>query len=124
MTQEYSQRQDYGKIVALTNIIAFEIMDYYSRHKDAPEGICEPAQNLLKVVTYRDHYTEIKDAGLRRFFYTAYGNLIAPLSVGSLGLREQVIDLYDQAYQMWENPAVQAMDGDNENISFLMWRLD
>lgn len=120
----YGQRQDYGKIVALANIIAFEIMDFYSSRMHASEGICEPAQNLLNVVAYRDHYTEIKDAGLRRFFFTAYANLIAPLSVGSLGLREKVIDLYEQAYQLWEDPDVQALDGDNEDISFLMWRID
>lgn len=120
----YEQRQDYGKIVTLTNMIAYEIIDYYSHYKNTAEGICEPARNLLKVVTYRDHYTEIADAGMRRFFYTAYGNLIASLSEGSLGLREQVFDLYEQAYQMWEDPAVQALDGDNEDIRFLMWRLD
>lgn len=120
----YEQGQDYGKIVALNNIIAFEIMDYYTSYKDAAEGICEPAQNLLKAVAYRDHYTEIKDAGFRRFFYTAYSNLVAPLSECSLELRKQIFGLYDQAYEMWEDPAVQALDGDNEDIRSLMWKLD
>lgn len=120
----YTKKQDYGKIVVLTGILAFEIMDYYKSYTDAGKGISEPAQGFLKVIELRNHYTEIKDIKYRRFFYTAFCNLISPLPTGSLELREMIFDLYEQACDMWNDPVVQTLDGDNEDIKFLMWKLD
>ena len=120
----YEKRREYDKIVVLNCILGFEIMDYYKRYNDPVEDVNEPVEYFLNALALRDYYTGIKDSRIRRFFFVAYCNLISPLPNNCLMLRDRVFELYDQAVELWERADVQALDGENEDIRALIWKLD
>ncbi len=78
---------------------------------------------LLKIIAYQPEYLNIPTADGRRRFWGAYYNIIV------VALGNRAIDI-DQSYQylktamnFWNSPEVQALDGDNEEISNIVSRI-
>ena len=78
----------------------------------------------MNVVSLCGHYCEIENRMYRRFFFTAFCNLVSPLSSYSATLRTGMLELYDKAKALWSREDVQALDGNERDFQQLMWKLD
>ena len=120
----YNEKRDYGKIVALNSMIAFELIDYERNYTNNKERNSEAAKYFLNVVSLCGHYCEIENRMYRRFFFTAFCNLVSPLTSYSAALRTSMLELYDKAKALWSREDVQALDGNERDFQQLMWKLD
>ncbi len=120
----YEEHFDVEKLVVLYHLLAFEISEYNWGTAERVETLTLPVAYYKNVVELQDHYAEIENPRVRRFFFTAYCNLIAPLSQTNVYLREEVFDLYDAAHELWNRKEVQALDADNEDILATLAQMD
>jgi len=94
----YEAENNYDRLVFLYINIAYEEMEYYLR-MDPEEYKEEVRDYLLKVISLRDHYQEIKEVENRQRIFMAYYNLIASLSDLVVEYRRDTLDYYEEAIE-------------------------
>ena len=82
--------------MALNSMIAFELIDYERNYTNNKERNSEAAKYFFNVVSLCGHYCEIENRMYRRFFFTAFCNLVSPLTSYSAALRTSMLGIVEQ----------------------------
>ena len=118
----YEMRNDLDHRVFLYHLMGFETTEFYSRTMgDAGLGVA--IDYYQRVISLRAHYVEVSDPRIRRCFFTAYSNLIAPLTEICPFLQDSVYDYYYAVMDLFNNPAVHTLDGDKPFLPLVMAKL-
>lgn len=119
----YEMKNDLEHRVFLYHLMGFETTEFYSRTM-GDNGVGIAIDYYQKVISLKSHYVEIDDPRIRRCFFTAYSNLIAPLAEICPFLQDSVFDYYQSAIDLFENPAVQTLDGDKPFLKEVMDKIN
>ena len=119
----YEAAGDIEHLVFLYHVMGFESFEFSGRVFDA-EGSKEAVMYFEKVVELGNHYCEIKSERVRKCFFTAYNNMIAPIAQVVPQMRPRVFEIYRKVYELWERDDVQALDGDNEEFKACFEQID
>ncbi|MGN0400964.1 MAG: HD-GYP domain-containing protein [Acetatifactor sp.] len=111
----YEKAGDIEKQIFLYHVLAFENFEFYERILGSNE-ISKTVDYFEKVLSFRDHYAEIRNPKIRRCFFTAYDNLISPVGQVNEEMKRNVFRVYEMAMELWNSPKVQELDGENEEI--------
>ena len=111
----YEDKKDYGKLVKLYHILAFECYEAYGRC-GKEEYIIQSTLWYKKVTSYKEHYSEIKDPDERIQIFIAYSNLVAPFGQMEKGTKDIVFDIYDEVLEFFNSDTVQNLDKDNPDF--------
>lgn len=98
----YLEKNDYGKLVMLNHMKAFEYYESYGR-TGKEEFIKESCYHYKKAVSYKEHYSEIKNEDERLQIFIAYSNLVAPFGQMKCGTLDEVLDIYDEVLKFYES---------------------
>ena len=119
----YEMRNDLDHRVFLYHLMGFETTEFYYRTMgDAGLGVA--IDYYQRVISLRAHYVEVTDPRIRRCFFTAYSNLIAPLTEICSFLQDSVYDYYYAVLDLYNNPAVQTLDGDKPFLPLVMAKIN
>lgn len=119
----YEMKNDLDHRVFLYHLMGFETTEFYSKTM-GDGGVGVAIDYYQRVISLRAHYVEISDPRIRRCFFTAYSNLIAPLTQISPFLQDSVFDYYYAVWDLYNNPAVQTLDGDKPFLKEVMDIID
>lgn len=112
----YEEQKDYDCLAFLYINLAYEQMEFFLR-MDADGYKEEVRDNLLKVLSLRDHYGEITDLANRQRVFMAYYNLTASLPDLVNEYRKDILPFFEEAVAFYESDAVQSIDGDEDIIA-------
>lgn len=107
---------DYDKLINLNLIGALEEMEFFLR-MDKNYDLVDPKGKYLKILSYKDHYKDIKTEKGRRGIFLAYYNIIGPLAEFDDEIANNIIKYYKDAIDFYNSDIVQSIDKDNESIS-------
>lgn len=119
----FEREGDIERLVFLYHVMGFESFEFSGRVLEA-EGSKEAVMYFEKVVELSNHYAEIKSERVRKCFFTAYNNMIAPIAQVAPEMRPRVFEIYRKVGELWKRPEVQALDGDNEEFRFCLDQID
>lgn len=115
----YELHRDYERLIRLYQCVAFETTEFFGRI-NGDSKMYDSAAYYYKIIALKRKYSKIKDVKVRRCFFTAYANLIAPLGQMDKELQKKVFDIYDEAMTLWNSKEVQELDGDDEEFQDLI----
>ncbi|MGN1148613.1 MAG: HD-GYP domain-containing protein, partial [Lachnospiraceae bacterium] len=119
----YEETGDFEKLIFIYHLMGFESYEFKGRIL-GEEGCDEAIAYFKKVLSFTDRYAEISDERIRRCFFTAYNNLIAPVAQTATKLRDEVFSFYNAAYALWNEPEVQKLDGGKEDFLAALAQMD
>lgn len=109
----FTKTNNYGKLVKIYHMLAFEYFEAFGRTGEA-KYIKQACEWYKKVISYKDHYSEIESSDERIQIIIAYSNLIAPFGQMKEGTKDLVFDYYDEVLEFFYSPLVQKLDGKDE----------
>lgn len=113
---DYSENKgDYGLIVRLLNIGALEEMEFFLR-MDSNSRNVNPVSKYKKIISLRNHYSEMKDVISRSNVFMAYYNMIGPISDIIPYYRTEILKNYEEVMDFYHSDIVQNIDKDSEEI--------
>lgn len=119
----YESEDDFEKLIFIYHLMGFESYEFKGRIL-GEEGCSEAIAYFKKVLSFEERYTQVSEERIRRCFFTAYNNLIAPISQTVPELRKEVFQFYEAAYALFRKPEVQALDGDKEDFLNALAQMD
>ncbi len=112
---EKKENIDYDRLIMLNLIGALEEMEFYLR-MDSNNKFVNPKDKYLKVLSYKNHYDEIKTVDGRRGIFLAYYNLIGPLADIVNEERDNIIKYYKEVRKFYYSDIVQNKDDDIDKL--------
>lgn len=110
----YESKNDYGKLVKLYHVLAFECYESYGRTGKA-SYIRQACDWYKKVTSYKEYYDKIQDPDERLQIFIAYSNLIAPFGQIEEGTKNEIFDIYDEVIEFYNSDKVK-LDRENEDF--------
>ncbi len=116
----YEEQKDSCKLMFLYGAVFYEENEIQNRREGRKK--LDETYNL-KVLGYKEAYTDGMDFVSRRRLWGAYYNLIVS-GLGNNALSaDEAFYYYKEAMEFWNTPKVQELDGDNEDIVNLVNRI-
>lgn len=119
----FEREGDIERLVFLYHVMGFESFEFSGRVLEA-EGSKEAVMYFEKVVELSNHYTEIESERVRKCFFTAYNNMIAPIAQVVPEMRPRVFEIYRKVGELWNRPEVQKLDGGKEEFLDCLAQID
>ena len=120
LIEYYESNEDVDKLLFLYSAAFYEESEIQNRRVGTKETTVD---YNLKIISYRDRYTQIKEVETRTRIWTAYYNYIV------VGLGNKVINVETsyqyllEALKLWNSPDVRELDENNETLNRIIKRI-